>query len=68
MSGGQNERQSLDGDVKVILPAVLYGCETWSLNLSEEHWAKGAETDVHSEGLRGCCCSPGVVWVMRSWR
>jgi hypothetical protein len=33
----QDERQSVDADVKVILPAVLYGCETWSLNLSEEH-------------------------------
>jgi hypothetical protein len=32
----QNERQPLDADVKVILPAVFYGRETWSLNLSEE--------------------------------
>jgi len=21
-----------------ILPVVLYGCETWSLRLREEHW------------------------------
>jgi hypothetical protein len=22
----------------IILPVVLYGCETWSLTLREEHW------------------------------
>jgi hypothetical protein len=33
----EDKRQSVDAGVKVILPAVLYGCETWSLNLSEEH-------------------------------
>jgi len=23
--------------IKIILPVVLYGCETWSLTLREEH-------------------------------
>jgi len=25
----------------IILPVVLYGCETWSLTLREEHRAEG---------------------------
>jgi len=24
----------------IILPVVLYGCETWSLTLMEEYWLK----------------------------
>jgi hypothetical protein len=27
----------------VILPVVLYGCETWSLTLREEHRLRGSE-------------------------
>ena len=30
----------------VILPVVLYGCETWSLTLWEEHWLKMFENRV----------------------
>jgi hypothetical protein len=33
----------------VILPAVLYGCETWSLTLREERWLTVCENRV----LRG---------------
>jgi hypothetical protein len=44
----------------IILPLVLYGCETWSLTLSEEHRLRvfenrvlrrifGPERDVMSE-------------------
>jgi hypothetical protein len=30
----------------IILPAVLYGCETWSLTLSEVHRLRGFENRV----------------------
>jgi hypothetical protein len=30
----------------IILPVVLYGCETWSLTLSEEHRLKVFENRV----------------------
>jgi hypothetical protein len=30
----------------VILPVVLYGCETWSLTLGEEHRLRGFENRV----------------------
>jgi hypothetical protein len=31
---------------KLILPVVLYGCETWSLTLKEEHRLRGFENRV----------------------
>jgi hypothetical protein len=30
----------------IILPVVLYGCETWSLTLREEHRLRGFENRV----------------------
>jgi hypothetical protein len=30
----------------IILPVVLYGCETWSLTLREEHWLRVFENMV----------------------
>jgi hypothetical protein len=30
----------------VMLPVVLYGCETWSLTLREEHWLRVFENRV----------------------
>jgi hypothetical protein len=34
----------------IILSVVLYGCETWSLTLREEHgqgvWEQGAEENI----------------------
>jgi hypothetical protein len=37
----------------IILPVVLYGCETWSLTLREEHrlrvFENGAEEDIWNE-------------------
>jgi hypothetical protein len=30
----------------IILPVVLYGCETWSLTLREEHWLRVFENRV----------------------
>jgi len=38
---------------KVILPFVLYGCETWSLTLREEHRLRVFE----NRGLRRICGS-----------
>jgi hypothetical protein len=33
----------------VILPAVLYGCETWSLTLGEEHRLRFFENRVEED-------------------
>jgi hypothetical protein len=30
----------------IILPVVLYGCETWSLTLKEEHRLRGFENRI----------------------
>jgi hypothetical protein len=30
----------------LILPVVLYGCQTWSLMLRKEHWLKVFENKV----------------------
>jgi len=30
----------------VVLPFVLYGCETWSLTLKEERWLRVFENKV----------------------
>ena len=30
----------------VISPVVLYGCETWSFTLREEHWLRVSENRV----------------------
>jgi hypothetical protein len=32
--------------IAIILPVVLYGCETWSLNLREEHRLRVFENRV----------------------
>ena len=44
----------------IVLPVVLYGCETWSLTLKEEHRLKVFENRVlrrifgpRRDGLRG---------------
>jgi hypothetical protein len=47
----------------VILPVVLYGCETWSLTLREEHRLRGFENTV----LKGIFGSMGKE-VVRGWR
>jgi hypothetical protein len=40
----------------IILPVVLYGCETWSLKLREEHRLRvsenGAEENIWTEELK----------------
>jgi hypothetical protein len=42
----------------IILPGVLYGCETWSLILREEHRLRVFE----KRALRGICDRSGVKW------
>ena len=32
--------------VELLLPVVLYGCETWSLTFKEEHWLRVFENRV----------------------
>jgi hypothetical protein len=45
----------------VILPVVLYGCETWSLTLKEEHRLRVFENKVLRRifGLKAGCCERG---------
>jgi hypothetical protein len=54
----------------IILPVVLYGCETWSLTLREEcrptvevtgEWRK-----QHNEELNDLCSLPNIVRVVKS--
>jgi hypothetical protein len=47
----------------IILPVVLYGCETWSLTLREEHRLRVFENRV----LRGIC-GPKRDEVTGEWR
>ena len=64
----------------IILPVVLYGCETWLLTMREEHRLRvyektlGHKKDeltrewrkLHNEGLNDLYSSPNSVWVIKS--
>jgi hypothetical protein len=66
----------------MILPFVLYGCETWSLTLREECRLRVFENGVlrrmfgrkrewrklHNEELHDLYCSLNIIWVIRSSR
>ena len=66
----------------IILPVVLYGCETWSLTLREERKLRVFENMVlrrrdkvtgewrrfHNEELFDLYSSPNIVWVIKSRR
>jgi hypothetical protein len=47
----------------IILPVVLYGCETWSLTLREEHRLRVFENRVLKSKF-----GPKVDEVLRGWR
>jgi hypothetical protein len=59
----------LSGNIKVkicktiILPVVLYGCETWSLTLSEEHRLR-----VFENGVLRRIFGPNRDEMTREWR
>jgi len=66
----------------IILPIVLYGCETWSLTLREERGLRvlrrifGPKRDettnewrkLHNEELNDLYSSPNILWVTKSRR
>ena len=67
----------------IILPVVLYGCETWSLTLREERRLRVFENRVlgpkrdevtwewrklHEEERRDLYSLPNIVWVVKSRR
>jgi hypothetical protein len=66
----------------IILPMVLYGCETWSLTLREEHRLRvlrrifGPKRDevmgewrkLHNEELHDLYSSPSIIRIIRSRR
>jgi hypothetical protein len=64
----------------IILPAVLYGCETWSLTLMEECWLRvlrgifwpkrnkviGEWRKFHNEEVKDLYPSPNIFHVIKS--
>jgi hypothetical protein len=64
----------------IILPVILYGCETWSLTLREEHRLRvfenkmlrdevtGGLRKLHNEKLRDLYSSPSIIRVIKSRR
>ena len=56
----------------IILPLVLYGCETWSLTLREKRKLRVFENmvlrRVHNEELNDLYSSPNIVRVIKSRR
>jgi hypothetical protein len=62
----------------IILPVVLYGCETWSLTLREKHRLRifGPKTDevtgewrkLHNKELHDLYSSPSIIRIIKSRR
>jgi hypothetical protein len=64
----------------IILPVVLYGCENWSLTLSEEHRlrvlrrifrlkkdeVKGGWKKLHNEEFHNLYASPNIIRMIKS--
>jgi hypothetical protein len=65
----------------IILPVVLYGCETWSLTVREEHKLRvlrrifgpkrdrvtGGWRKLHNEELHNLYSSPSIIKIIK-WR
>jgi hypothetical protein len=49
MSSSVSKNINLEVYRTIILPVVLYGCETWSLTLREEHRSEVFENKVTRE-------------------
>jgi hypothetical protein len=53
------------------LPVVLYGCETWSLTLREEHPKRDEVTGewrkLHNKELHDLYSSPSIIRIIK-WR
>jgi hypothetical protein len=52
----------------IILPVVLYGCETWSLTLKEEHRLRVFENRVFENRVLRRIFGPKRVEVTGEWR
>jgi hypothetical protein len=64
----------------IILPVVLYGCESWSLTLREEHRVlrrifgpkrdevAGGWRKLHNEELHNLYSSPNIIRMIKSKR
>jgi hypothetical protein len=61
----------------VISPFVLYGCETWSITLGEEHRLRifgpkrdkdGSWRKLHNDELQSLYSSPNIVRAIKSRR
>jgi hypothetical protein len=65
----------------IILPVVLYGCETWSLTLWEEHRLRvfengvkkrdevtGGWRELHNKELHNLYSSPSIIRMIKSRR
>jgi hypothetical protein len=66
----------------IILPVVLYGCETWSLTVREEHKLRvlrriygrkrdrvtGGWRKLHNEELHNLYSSPSIIRIIKSRR
>jgi hypothetical protein len=52
----------------IILPVVLYGCETWSLTLREEHRLTGEWGKLHNEELHDLYSLPSIIRIIKSRR
>jgi hypothetical protein len=51
----------------IILPVVLYGCETWSLTLREDK-VTGGWRKLHTEELHNLYSSPSIIRIIKSRR
>jgi hypothetical protein len=52
----------------IILPVVLYGCETWSLTVREEHKLRVFENRVLRRIFEPKRASPSVIRIINSRR